>query len=414
MIRRFGLYGFLKNQRYFEFFWVLAFLEKGLSFFEIGLLFGFREIVTNVMEIPSGAIADLWGRRRAMILSHFAYIISFTLFGFAVSIPLLFAAMFFFAVGDAFRTGTHKAMIFTWLRIHGRTDERVRTYGMTRSWSKTGSAVAVIVATGLVFMRESYTEIFFFSIIPYVFGVANLLSYPSELDGDPARAPASLAGIARHLRDSLVTSLRRPALRGLILESMGFEGFFKAAKDFLQPILKSAATLWLAGGVAHTLSPEREAALLIGPVYVLLFIFAAAASRNAHRIATHAQSLDRAAARLWRGALIVFLILLPGMIFDWHIVMIAGFVALHVLQNFWRPVLISRFDEHSSEAAGATVLSIESQAKTFATMICAPLLGLAVDLARNGATTGGFWPIGLTGLLITGAFALRAGRIPAH
>ena len=69
MLLRFSLYGFLKNQRYFEAFWILAFLEKDLSFFAIGTLFGFRELAANLMEIPSGAVADLWGRKRAMILS---------------------------------------------------------------------------------------------------------------------------------------------------------------------------------------------------------------------------------------------------------------------------------------------------------------------------------------------------------
>ena len=59
MLFRFCLYGFLKNQRYFEPFWVLAFLEKGLNFFLLGLLFGFRELATNLMEIPTGAIADV-------------------------------------------------------------------------------------------------------------------------------------------------------------------------------------------------------------------------------------------------------------------------------------------------------------------------------------------------------------------
>lgn len=410
MIKRFSLYGFLKNQRYFEFFWVLAFLEKGLSFFEIGLLFGFREIVTNIMEIPSGAVADLWGRRRAMILSSLAYIVSFTIFGFAGKVHLLFLAMFFFAIGDAFRTGTHKAMIFAWLRMQGRTDERVRTYGTTRSWSKGGSAVAVLIAATLVFVRESYAEIFFYSIIPYVLGVLNFLTYPRELDGAPDRPKASFSSIVRHLRESLVTAFRQPALRGLILESMGFEGFFKAAKDFLQPILKSAATLLLAGILGQNLSPHREAALLIGPVYALLFVLAAAASRNAHRFVSHSGNLDRAAGRLWGGELLVFLLLLPGMIFGQYAIMIAGFIALHVLQNFWRPILISRFDEHSSEAAGATVLSIENQAKTVATMVLAPLLGLAVDLAKTAGTSGGFWPIGLTGLLIAGAFFAHAQR----
>jgi hypothetical protein len=67
MLFRFSLYGFLKNQRYFEPFLVLALLEKGLGFFEIGLLIGFRELTVNLLEIPSGAVADVWGRRRSMI-----------------------------------------------------------------------------------------------------------------------------------------------------------------------------------------------------------------------------------------------------------------------------------------------------------------------------------------------------------
>ncbi len=74
MLARFCLYGFVKNQKYFEPFLFLAFLEKGLSFTQIGLLIGFREICINLLEVPSGAVADVLGRRRAMIFSHLAYI----------------------------------------------------------------------------------------------------------------------------------------------------------------------------------------------------------------------------------------------------------------------------------------------------------------------------------------------------
>ncbi|MEE9435982.1 MAG: hypothetical protein V3V37_04805, partial [Candidatus Adiutricales bacterium] len=72
LIFRFSLYGFLKNQQYYDPFIVLVFLEKGLSFFMIGLLIGFREICINIMEIPSGAMADMFGRRRSMILAFSA------------------------------------------------------------------------------------------------------------------------------------------------------------------------------------------------------------------------------------------------------------------------------------------------------------------------------------------------------
>jgi len=87
-LTRFCLYGFLKNQQYFEPFLVLVFLEKGLTFLHIGLLIAFRELVINLFEILSGALADLWGRRRAMILSFCAYIGSFILFGLAENLAL--------------------------------------------------------------------------------------------------------------------------------------------------------------------------------------------------------------------------------------------------------------------------------------------------------------------------------------
>ncbi len=69
MLARFSLYGFLKNQRYFEPFLLLAFLEKGLTFFDIGLLIAFREVTVVLLEIPSGAVADVYGRRYFMVLS---------------------------------------------------------------------------------------------------------------------------------------------------------------------------------------------------------------------------------------------------------------------------------------------------------------------------------------------------------
>ena len=116
MLFRFCLYGFLKNQQYYDLFMMLAFLEKGLSFLTIGVLFGFREVCINLMEIPTGAIADVLGRRRAMIASFVAYIAAFAIFGLSERAWPLFPAMLAFAVGEAFRTGTHKAIIFDWLK----------------------------------------------------------------------------------------------------------------------------------------------------------------------------------------------------------------------------------------------------------------------------------------------------------
>ena len=153
MLIRFSLYGFLKNLKFFEpVFYLILLNEKELSFTMLGLHVGFGGVCVNIMEIPSGAVADLYGRRRCMVFSFICYITSFIIFAFTKQTLFLFIAMFLFSVGEAFRTGTHKAMIFDWLRLHGRENERTKFYGITRSWSKTGSATSAVI--GLIFMPD--------------------------------------------------------------------------------------------------------------------------------------------------------------------------------------------------------------------------------------------------------------------
>ena len=93
MIVRFSLYSALKNQRFFESFLVLALLEKGLTFTQIGTLIALRELAVITMEIPSGAIADVTGRRRVLLIAVALYAIAFAFLGLDDSIPWLVAAL---------------------------------------------------------------------------------------------------------------------------------------------------------------------------------------------------------------------------------------------------------------------------------------------------------------------------------
>lgn len=48
---------------------MLFFLDIGLSFVQIGTLYAAREIMVNLVEIPSGLVADTLGRRYTMVVS---------------------------------------------------------------------------------------------------------------------------------------------------------------------------------------------------------------------------------------------------------------------------------------------------------------------------------------------------------
>jgi len=396
MIKRFSLYGFLKNQRYFEPFIILFFLQQGLSFTQIGFLIAFRELCINIMEIPSGVIADLFGRRRSMIFSFAAYIVSFTAFGFSRDYWHFFAAMFFFAIGEAFRTGTHKAMIFTWLRIEGRINEKTRVYGYTRSWSKIGSAVSTVLAVAFVLLTNNYRYVFFFAIVPYIAGLVNFFFYPVELEGQPG-TKVSIRDVAAHLWECMRVVFITSRLRRLMVESMSFGGVYKAVEDYLQPVVQSMALLL---PIFIGWGDVRRSAVMIGVVYVILYLVSAYASRNAHRVAGYAGGEEEGSRLLWKVAFVLYLGLIPLLYFGYYYVAVIGFIALSLLLNIWRPMLLSRFDVYASEAKGATILSVQSQARSVSTMIVAPLMGAAVDFARGQSLGGEFWPVAVIAALV--------------
>ena len=402
---------------------MLVFLDRGFSFFVIGLLLACRDLTVNMLEIPSGALADSFGRRGAMLTSLVAYIVSFLVLGASTSVALYFVGMILYGVGDTFRTGTHKAMIFEWLRLQGRSDERTSIYGLTRSWSQIGSALSGIIAAIFVLVSGSYAYVFFAAVIPYVFNLINLASYPKALDGEHEKAQ-TISESMRRLKNSLFKAITNRPLRRILLEAMSWEGFFNAIKDYLQPALQSVAVVGLAtffgrdptapshASIDSLFNPAQKTALLIGPIYAILFLLSAWASRKSHRLVARYGGETAAARILWRANLVVFCALTVAAWFQFNVVLVVGFVLLYMLKNFWRPILISRIDSRSEPHEGATILSIESQAQRSATLVLAPAIGWTIDMVHANQFGGPLWPIGVCGAIIAVAMLVSAPTAP--
>jgi hypothetical protein len=179
---------------------------------------------------------------------------------------------------------------------------------------------------------------------------------------------------------------------------MAFEGVFKAVADYLQPVLKSTALLLpIMLGLAET----QRSAIVVGVVYFVLYLASSYASRRSHVMADRAGGEEAGSRFLWMVVLVSYVVLVPVLFFEHYYVAIIGFIVLYIIQNFWRPVLISRFDTFATETHGATVLSVESQAKAVSTMIVAPILGLAVDTVVSHGPGGSYWPVGALAAIIS-------------
>ena len=375
MITRFSLYGFLKNFDFSEPFLILFWLSLGLNFFQIGILVAFQNVLINAMEIPSGAFADLYGRKTCMMISLASYVVSFILFAVAQSFAMLFLPLVFYAMGDAFRTGTHKAMIFDWLKINGRLDERTKVYGYTRSWSNYGSAFSVLIAAAIMIVFRDYRLVFWLSVVPGLVGLWNMYCYPDELNHRNG-GTVSVRDVLLHTFSGVKKAVSHPRLRTLVAQNMAFEGCFVVSKDFIQPLLK-AQVLVLASYIA--LSEDRATSLGVGAVYFVLHMVSAFTSRRAHGFVKKAKSENRAALILLLAGSALFAASAFGLYTGRIYIAIAVFVVLFILQNLWVPVNVAQYDSYSDASDQATILSVASQAKAIGVAVLAPLSGLAAD-----------------------------------
>ena len=391
-LTKFSLYGFLKNQRYFEPFIILAFLAKDFSFFQIGILIGFREICANLLEIPTGAIADALGRKRTMIASHFGYIIAFLLLGYAGTYYLFFPGMFAFSIGEAFRTGTHKAIIFQWMKKEGIAEQKTKIYGHTRFYSKLGSAVSAWIAASFLLCLDNYSWAFYLSAIPIFLNIINFISYPDYVDGD-AKKGASAGEVFRHLIYGLRVCAFKKKLRQLLIESTTFEGIYKSTKDYLQPVVQAFV---VSLPIMENFSDKKRVIILIAIIYSVLHFLSAKASKQAAWFEAKFKNTDKALNTLWCFLIIMFAVMLCGLKVN-PVLSIIAFVVLAVLQNLWRPIMISQVADQAKQKYMSTVLSTESQCKNLFTAILAPVIGYFADNLSNDCK---FVPVAITGLVL--------------
>jgi MFS family permease len=379
---KFCFYGFLKNLRFFDAFLLIFFMDKGLYFSLIGVLYAIREIALAIFEIPSGVIADALGRRKTLVASFFFYILSFVIFYLANQFFLFAIAMLLFAFGDAFRTGVHKAMIYHYLKVNNWSDQKINYYGHTRSWSQVGTAVSALAAGLVVFLSGDYRIIFLASIIPYLLDMLLILSYPKYLDGDLKSIEGrSVLHRFKQVTTAFFISFKKLVFIRALTSNSLYTGFYRAIKDYIQPLLKYFA---LTMPFLVYLTNEEKVATIVGIIYFITYLLTAFASHQSGRFAAIFKSANKPLnATILLG---LFIGILTGIAFRYgfFVSSIFGFVMLLIIENLRKPIGVAVVADLSQERAMATVLSTSSQAKSIIAAILAPMVGFLADLFDPG------------------------------
>lgn len=387
-IKKFCLYGFFKNLKFFEPYLLIYLLGLNINLFQIGLLFSIRGIITFVFEIPSGIIADMYGKKKELLTCFIFYIIAFTLFFISSSFLMISLGMIFWGLGEAFRSGTHKAMILSYLEQKNWYSHKNFVYGNTRSYSLLGSSISSFVSIIFILQLPAMRWIFIVSTIPYILDFLLILSYPSSLDGPEYELTRhhKLSNILKlstfknfyHLSVTQLKELNKNLkLKKVLSSSAIFASIFSTIKDYIQPIL---ILLFLSRdtGLLLSFTENDMIKIYLGVLYGIFYIFSSISTRNIYRLANRFGS-----HRLFDWFFVflgVLLFLLSITIhFNYMYLTILLFFILYNLKDSRRPLFLDVASNYMAKHQRATSLSIESQFKSILLIIIAPLFGWIAD-----------------------------------
>ncbi len=327
--------------------------QRGLSLTQITLLDTPFFLLVMLAEVPTGAIADHFGRRTSLMLGSMLFAVAVFIFGIADNYFVILASYTAWGLGLTFQSGADAALLYDSLKQIDREDDFEKIN--SRLWALTSFAVLLAILIGApIAQATSYSTPILFSA-----GIA-ILAVPVAFSmHEPRRARADTQ---EHYFRTLVAGIgdawRQPSLRYIFL----FSGVIMAATFtplvFQQPFLDhhgvgtGALGLWQA--------PVRGAGIisaLLAGRYV---------SRLGQRGAFFALPITIGVCNL----------ALAGVDHAW---MASAFLGVGLVAGMQNPVLATYVNKRIPSERRATMLSVQSVIGNFIFAGTQPLAGVLAD-----------------------------------
>jgi MFS family permease len=316
----------------------------------------------------------MYGKKVELIMCFIFYIISFIVFFFATSFWMFAIAMILFGLGEAFRSGTHKAMIMGFLDHNGIKETKTKIYGQTRAMSLVGSMVMSIIAIIFVLWLPELKYLFLMSIIPYLLDVLLIASYPSYLN-EKRHSDFNLKTFLKQNVENVKYTFKDKKVRRLVFDEALYQAGYKSIKDYVQPLIIALSVT--AGLVAFkNFSADENLKIYLGIIYAIIYLISSFASRNSYKIAKKVNHFSLINI-MWLLSAITAIVL--SLFIDNLFIIFASFVVIYIFMNLRKPVMIEEIGNATDKEKRASVLSIEAQLASLLLVVFAPIIGALAD-----------------------------------
>jgi MFS family permease len=241
----------LKNLQFFGSIAVPFFIDwLRIDFTRAFLLQAWFLFWVSAMEIPTGIIADKFGRKLSVALGCLLFGADMAFFGLSTSYPLLFLAEFIGAVGMTLISGAEQALLYDTLLAHGLQEDARHYFSRYEAAGNVGLLLSFPLGSYIATLG-AYPELL---PVPFVMTAASgVLAAGGYLwMGEPARVKPTEGFLRMGVR-GLRTLFEHRELRGYVLNAVTISSVTFFAFWFYQPVAQRAGLPvrhlgWLAAG----------------------------------------------------------------------------------------------------------------------------------------------------------------------
>ncbi len=266
--------------------YAVLFAQHGLSTSQISSLFVIWSATAVLLEVPSGALADVVSRRVLLVASALLSGGGFAAWTLFPSYPAFAVGFVLWGVGSSLSSGTYEAYVYDELVAH----DAVRSYQRIIARGRAGSFVLNLAATllaAVLLPLGGFALVGWASVATCVVQAAVALSLPT-----PTRARSTrTTGYVGMLRSGLREARHSVPVRGAVLVAallpgfLAFDEYFPLlATDLGSPtdVVPLLIALTVAAQAVGAALAERARAGVIVPSLVLAAVLLGAGALSAH------------------------------------------------------------------------------------------------------------------------------------
>ena len=347
---------FLSNLNLTHGLWMIYLAMKGMSLAQLGLLEGIFHITSFLMEVPTGLVADIYGRKTSRIIGRILAFISIIILLLANNFFMFAFSFVFIALSYNLESGAGEALIYDSLKEINLEKDYMKISGKQEFSYQMAQVFAFIIGGYLATIDYKY--VFIITLIFIAITIFQAFSFQEpNIEKDDIKNKKGLEILKLQIKQSYTAIKDNKKI-----------GFFII---FTQIILTFGTSLFFY--MQNYLKNSNHDEFFIGLIFAISAIFEAIASTQTFRLEKRIKEKGILLIMPIISVICIWLIALTPYAYVFYILMM-------IVESFIYVAMSDYINKLIPSKNRATILSLSSMVFSFFMIFIFPLIGKIGDL----------------------------------